>query len=419
MADKEQSEGKPQSSDTKKEAKETSAQGESTSQSAANAIELLKADHREVEKMFSAFESATKRAEKEKIARKVCQSLIIHTVIEEEIFYPACKEHVEDDDLDEAQVEHDSAKFLIQDILSQSPEAPFYDAKVSVLAEQIKHHVAEEEKRAEGIFAQAKAGGVDTEDLARRLQARKSELMQLAEQDDLPRQRTRSIRAQFKNESEERTMPNYRDRERDDYGRFASDDDDRRSYRSQQRGQGGRYREDDDDDRRSYRSRGMPERDENGRFMSHDDDYRRGQGMRSNQGQGRRYEDDDDNRGRAGRRSGGWFGDPEGHSQASRAGWRNSDHEGSGWYGDYEGHSEASRRGWEGRSASGNRSSRYREDDEGGQYGRSRAASSGGRQRYEEDDEDDRRRSGRGQGGWFGDSEGHSEASRRGWDNRR
>jgi len=119
MADKEQNENKSQGPDSKKDATAGQAQGGSkqessksdsgaeASQSATNAIELLKADHREVEKLFSAFESATKRAEKEKIVRKVCQNLIVHTLIEEEIFYPACREHVEDDDLDEAQVEQD------------------------------------------------------------------------------------------------------------------------------------------------------------------------------------------------------------------------------------------------------------------------------------------------------------------------
>jgi hypothetical protein len=435
-----------------------------------DAVTLLKADHRTVEQLFEKYESAAAN-EKSNLAKQICQELIIHTLLEEEIFYPSCREHLDDEtSLDEAQVEHDGAKTLIIELLDGSPGDDFYDAKVNVLSEQIKHHVAEEEKRSEGIFAKAKAAGVDLDELAGKLQARKAELKTLAEQGKLERPQPRSFKSQTKMEDR---MPQYRDRdeygrfsdddrryasqrssrgrsryeddnddrrgngmrgrERDEYGRFMSDDDDG-DYR-QSRGRGGRDRDDngrfmseddgrsrrsggrgdrdeygrfasdDDDGYRSRQSRGrdMPDRDEYGRFMSDGNDDRgrgRAQGMR---GGGRRYRDDDDDE--RGRGRGGWFGDSEGHSEASRRGWQRSDHEGSGWYGDPEGHSEASRRGWESRERMGGRS-RY--DDGDRRYARSR-----------DDDDDDRRGGrGRGQGGWFGDPEGHSEAARRGWRNR-
>lgn len=141
-----------------------------------DAIALLKADHRAVEELFEQFESSTRAASKQKLAQQICQELIIHTIIEEEIFYPGVKDAVEDDMMDEAYVEHDGAKMLIAEIMAGSPEDPFYDAKVKVLSEEIKHHVKEEEQR-DGMFAQAKKGDVDLAELGQQMAARKEELM--------------------------------------------------------------------------------------------------------------------------------------------------------------------------------------------------------------------------------------------------
>jgi hypothetical protein len=100
-------------------------------------------------------------------------------MIEEEIFYPACQGKIEDDDLlEESYVEHDGAKVLIAELLDSEPDAEFYDAKVTVLSEMIKHHVKEEEKRSEGLFAQAKEAGLDTQALGERLLERKQALME-------------------------------------------------------------------------------------------------------------------------------------------------------------------------------------------------------------------------------------------------
>ncbi len=122
------------------------------SQIPLDAIALLKADHRKVEGLFEKFESAKGTAKKQALVHQICTELLVHTTIEEEIFYPACEGGVEEDDLEEAYVEHDGAKVLIGELVASSPNTPFYDAKVKVLSEQIKHHVKDEEKRAEGLF---------------------------------------------------------------------------------------------------------------------------------------------------------------------------------------------------------------------------------------------------------------------------
>lgn len=145
--------------------------------SGESAIELLKQDHRKVEKLFEQFENEDDNEEKRDIVRRICSELIIHTLLEEQIFYPACREGgVEDDTMDEAQVEHDTAKMMINDLLDGSPSDEYWEAKVTVLRELIRHHVAEEEKPNEGAFAQAKENDIDSEELAEELQHRKQEL---------------------------------------------------------------------------------------------------------------------------------------------------------------------------------------------------------------------------------------------------
>jgi hypothetical protein len=269
---------------------------------------------------------------------------------------------------------------------------------VKLLSEEITHHVREEEK-SDGVLAKAKEAGVATSDLAKRMAGCKQELMAQAKAGNLgpPVMRTFRIRINTGTDqlSQEHKMARgssaTMERERDERGRFVGDDDDDRDYRRRLSSRG-RY---DDDDRR----RSMPARDEEGRFTS----------ARS------RYDDGDDDYRRRGRGYGGWYGDPEGHSEASRRGWDNPDHGRSGWYGDPEGHSEASRRGWDEREGS---RGRYRDDDRRRMPARDdEGRFVGSRSRYDDDDDDYRRR-GRGHGGWYGDPEGHSEASLRGWEDR-
>jgi hypothetical protein len=140
------------------------------------AITLLKKDHREVEGWFDEYEQLEADAEKLTLFNKIALALKVHTRIEEEIFYPEARGEVEDDMLDEAYVEHDGAKKLIAEIEAMKPSDEYYDAKVKVLGEYIKHHVKEEEQPG-GIFAQAKKGDEDLEAMGARLKARKDELM--------------------------------------------------------------------------------------------------------------------------------------------------------------------------------------------------------------------------------------------------
>jgi hypothetical protein len=143
-----------------------------------DAIAMLKADHRKVEEIFAAFEKATSKAKKQQLAEQACLELKVHTVIEEEIFYPACRGKIDEDLLNEAYVEHDGAKTLINEIEAGGPEEDFYDAKVKVLSEMIEHHVEEEEMRSEGMFSQARAAGLDMDLLADQMRARKATAME-------------------------------------------------------------------------------------------------------------------------------------------------------------------------------------------------------------------------------------------------
>lgn len=140
------------------------------------AVRLLKADHREVEGWFDEYEQL--ESDKEKLAHfnKIALALKLHTQIEEEILYPEERGDVEDDMLDEAWVEHDGAKKLIAEIEAMQPSDDYYDAKVKVLGEYIKHHVKEEEQPG-GIFSQAKKGDEDLDEMGERIKARKEELM--------------------------------------------------------------------------------------------------------------------------------------------------------------------------------------------------------------------------------------------------
>ena len=151
-----------------------------------DAIALLKEDHRKVEELFAEFEKARGGERKQKLALEICKELTVHSLIEEEIFYPACAGKVEEDLLKEAFVEHDAAKVLIAEIEAGQPSEDFYDAKVKVLQEQIEHHVEEEEQRVEGIFSQARKAGVDMDSLGEQLARRKQQLLQEIEAGGLP-----------------------------------------------------------------------------------------------------------------------------------------------------------------------------------------------------------------------------------------
>jgi hypothetical protein len=151
-----------------------------------DAIALLKADHRAVEELFAKFEKASGDGRKQTLAEEICLELSVHAQIEEEIFYPACEGKVDEDLLKESYVEHDGAKVLIAEIINGAPSDEFYDAKVKVLQEEIEHHVEEEEKRMEGLFAQARKAGLDMDVLGDELAARKMELTEQFKTSGIP-----------------------------------------------------------------------------------------------------------------------------------------------------------------------------------------------------------------------------------------
>ncbi|MBV8145200.1 MAG: hemerythrin domain-containing protein [Gammaproteobacteria bacterium] len=395
-----------------------------------DAVALLSADHRAVEQLFEQYQGTSDQDQKSELAHKVCVELTVHSMLEEEIFYPACREKgVEHDALDEAQVEHDGVKVLVNDLLMHPVRSPYYDAKVKVLSDYVQHHVAEEERAGDGIFARASAAGVEMTTLGQRISQRKPQLMAQVQSPGFRPPPVRSLDlASERRYPQENVMERGYDRDRDEQGRFMSE------------GRGRGYSRRDDDDSR-YGSRGS--RGGHGGWSGDPEGHSRAseegwesRGGGGGYGRGRDYDDDEryssgggSSRGRG---HGGWFGESEGHSRASEEGWeqrggggggygrgrdydeneRYSSRGGSGssgsnrgrsqggWFGDPEGHSRASEEGWEHRRG-------------GGGYGRSR------------DDDDERYSSrggggdrGRGHGGWYGDREGHSQAAERGWRNR-
>jgi hemerythrin superfamily protein len=165
----------------RKAAKKTRATRATSRSRQQDAIALLKADHRQVEEWFDQFESTRSDSRKQSLAQKICQALKVHTQIEAEIFYPAFLEATGETDIHhEAEVEHDGAKKLIGEIEASGPDDEYYDAKVTVLSEMIKHHVKEEEQR-DGMFAKARSSRMDLNALGEQLAQRKSELMSGAE----------------------------------------------------------------------------------------------------------------------------------------------------------------------------------------------------------------------------------------------
>jgi len=146
---------------------------------AQDAVSLLTADHAEVKQMFETYRQLVDESaddeQRGELARKICSMLTVHAEIEEEIFYPAMRDSVDDElTLDEAEVEHASAKELIEQLEGMDPDDALYDAKVIVLGEYVDHHVQEEENE---IFPQAEKSGIDLDDLGAELASRKRELM--------------------------------------------------------------------------------------------------------------------------------------------------------------------------------------------------------------------------------------------------
>ena len=147
-----------------------------------DALEFLKGQHREVEDLFKQFEKLGDEGpseEKEPIVRMACEKLTVHASIEEEIFYPAARE-IDDVEslLNEAEVEHNTAKDLIATLDSMDASDPMFSATFTVLSEYIKHHVKEEEGE---LFPKVKKSDLDLDALGQELAAQADELMSAQE----------------------------------------------------------------------------------------------------------------------------------------------------------------------------------------------------------------------------------------------
>jgi hypothetical protein len=145
-----------------------------------DAVDLLDADHIAVKKLFTTYkklcDQGAKADEKREVAEQICKELTVHARIEEEIFYPELREAIDADSLlDEAEVEHGTAKDLITQISDMSPDDDLYDARVAVLGEYIDHHVKEEREQ---IFVNARKSRLDLVAMADELSQRKMELME-------------------------------------------------------------------------------------------------------------------------------------------------------------------------------------------------------------------------------------------------
>lgn len=155
-------------------AKKTVAKKVAAKVSKTDAIVLLTADHKRVKKMFKTFEKMKDDgapADKQALAQQICEELTLHTELEEQIFYPAARETLSDEDLlDEAEVEHASAKDLIAQIKAGDPSDPKWAAKVTVLGEYVDHHVEEEENE---MFPKCRKAKMDLESLGKEIASMK------------------------------------------------------------------------------------------------------------------------------------------------------------------------------------------------------------------------------------------------------
>jgi len=160
-------------------AKKKASEKKASAVNPADAVTLLTADHAQVKQLFDRYEKLAEddagAEERLALAGQICTMLTVHAQIEEELFYPAARDVIEEGDLlDEAEVEHASAKDLIAQILAMDPDEALYDAKVKVLGEYVQHHVQEEENE---LFPQCQSADMDLEALGQELAARKQELL--------------------------------------------------------------------------------------------------------------------------------------------------------------------------------------------------------------------------------------------------
>lgn len=338
--------------------------------------------------------------------RELCSLWNKHASHESEIAFPTFEEGGVDEDLiHKTAVEADIVSILVSDLIRRDKDDPYFEPVLTVLIECATRVMDAEEQEPNGIYAKAKSKDVDLVKLA-------EALIEASSQQEAAGIGPRLLHIQKPQKNKEAQYMRGSERERDERGRFVEDDDRRgRSSAARHSYSRSSSRYDDDDEGRGW----------HGDPRGHAEASRRGWDERRESHRGRDYDDDDDRRSYRGRedyddrgsrsrsagyddrrdrRTGGWFGDSEGHAEASRRGWDSPDHGPSGWYGDREGHRDAARRGWD-------------NPDHGpsGWYGDREGHREAAMRGWDNPDH--------GPSGWYGDSEGHSEASRKGWDDRR
>lgn len=152
--------------------------GKQKKRSAMDALELLKADHEKVREMFREFDSMKgiedEDERKAELVDDICYEITLHTMIEEEIFYPVVRAAIDNDELmDEADIEHAGARELISQLEVMYPGDDHFDATVSVLGEELEHHIEKEESE---MFKAVRRTDIDLDELGEQLLARKEEL---------------------------------------------------------------------------------------------------------------------------------------------------------------------------------------------------------------------------------------------------
>jgi hemerythrin-like domain-containing protein len=152
-----------------------------------DALQMLRDDHRHVKDLFKQFEEADDRRAKSQIVAETLTALDLYAKLEEEIFYPAVRKEADPDDgeMDEAEEEHHVAKLLIGELRRMEPGAARYDAKFTVLAENVKRHIDEEE--AEMLPKAAELGMQRLNELGTAMEKRKLQLMNGSARKSKPR----------------------------------------------------------------------------------------------------------------------------------------------------------------------------------------------------------------------------------------
>jgi len=150
---------------------------------APDAIDLLDADHLAVHGLFQSYRELVRTGspalQRRALAEEICMELTIHARLEEELFYPAVREALDDEDLvDEAEEQHGTQRELVAQILASAPEDERYDAKVSALGDYVERHVREEREQ---VFNRALAARLDLQSLGRSIAVRKDELRSVSE----------------------------------------------------------------------------------------------------------------------------------------------------------------------------------------------------------------------------------------------